>query len=253
MNKEIPEIQSLFLKQELARRCQRNARYSQRSFAETLGISNTYLILLLEQKRKLSTAKAEKIAEKLCLPPAKKQEFLGNKVLAPQEKINQAEEIEMDQFAHFSEWQNYAILSLMNIPNFIINSKNISKRLGISEVMAKLAIDRLLRLGIIYRDGDKFKRGKPIKFENEVASSATRKFQRQLLDKAVESLEERDMDEREISSMTLAMSSKLIPYARKKIREFRRELTAELESMETPDEVYNLTVQICPVSKKGEV
>ncbi|MGZ3710223.1 MAG: DUF4423 domain-containing protein [Bdellovibrionota bacterium] len=49
--------------------------------------------------------------------------------------------------------------------------------------------------------------------------------------------------------MTLPMSASQIPYAKERIRQFRRELAAELGQKTNPKEVYNLTVQIYPVSK----
>ncbi len=50
--------------------------------------------------------------------------------------------------------------------------------------------------------------------------------------------------------MTFVMDPKFIPYAKKRIQSFRRSLVEELEKMGPPKEVYHLSVQIYPVTKK---
>ena len=65
------------------------------------------------------------------------------------------------------------------------------------------------------------------------------------------SLEQDSFEIRDHSSTTMAIDPALIPYARQRIREFRRELTEELEGKGNRSEIYNLTVQIYPVSKRN--
>ena len=52
-----------------------------------------------------------------------------------------------------------------------------------------------------------------------------------------------------MSSMTLAIDPKLVPIAIKEIRKFRRKLTKFLESAAPAKEVYELSVQLFPISK----
>jgi hypothetical protein len=47
------------------------------------------------------------------------------------------------------------------------------------------------------------------------------------------------------------MNPKNVPYAIERIRAFRRQLTDELEVMDESEEVYNLTVQLFPSSRRG--
>ncbi|MGZ3695672.1 MAG: TIGR02147 family protein, partial [Bdellovibrionota bacterium] len=83
----------------------------------------------------------------------------------------------------------------------------------------------------------------------QTSTPSTRNFHRQLLEKALESLDHDPIEKRDFSSITLPMSASQIPYAKERIRQFRRELAAELGQKTNPKEVYNLTVQIYPVSK----
>lgn len=49
--------------------------------------------------------------------------------------------------------------------------------------------------------------------------------------------------------MTFAMDISQVEYARKRLREFRRQLVAELEAQGKPITVYHLTMQLYPVTQ----
>ncbi|MCU1441761.1 MAG: hypothetical protein JWP85_2758 [Rhodoglobus sp.] len=248
------------LRFEFSRRLQRNPQYSMRSFAKHIGVSHTLLSLVLNGHRKPSRGMVEQLAERLQYSPAKTAFLLGE-----QEKQNRSraqvnknsskqETISLDQFALISEWQHYAILSLLQVPDTEFEAKFIAKRLAISPLLAKVSMQRLLNLGIVEQDASgkwKQKSG-PIIVENTRSTESTRKFQRQLMGKAVDSMLNDPMEARDLSSTTFAMDPKHIPFAVKRIREFRRQLTDELEAFGEAKEVYNLTVQIFPTSKRNK-
>lgn len=259
----------LLLQQELSRRCEKNPRYSLRSFAKSLGMSHTVLSLVLSGKRPLSKKAIRLVADHLCLNPAQTEQLLARRGAQPQRGSTSGREmrspgassasadyqqITLDTFALISDWIHYAILSLLEIDGSRFDARWIAKHLGITEITAKLAMERLVRLDLVAKN--KFGRwrqtGKPLKVENTVSTASTRKFHQQLMYKAIESLENDPMEVRDFSAITLAMDSQSIPYAKERIRQFRRELSLELERMGVPKRVYNLTVQIYPVSKKME-
>ncbi len=92
-------------------------------------------------------------------------------------------------------------------------------------------------------------RGVSLKVDNTISTAATRKFHKQLLEKASESIDKDDIDERAFSALSLVVDPAHIDYAKSRIRDFRRELMAELESKGTPDSVYFLTIQLFPVAR----
>jgi uncharacterized protein (TIGR02147 family) len=246
------------LRHEFSKRMQKNPQYSMRSFAKQLGISHTLLSLVLNGHRKPSRAMAEKIAERLHFSAQKTNSLLAS-VSRKSEKRGDFvgkgyEKISLDQFAFISEWQHYAILSLLEVADTKFEAKFIAQRLGISQLLAKVSMQRLTSLGIVEQDssGRWKQRSGPIIVENVKSTVHTRKFQRQLMAKAVESLDNDAMEKRDFSSTTFAMNAKHVSYALDRIREFRRELSNELESFGEPDEVYNLTVQIFPTSKRSK-
>jgi uncharacterized protein (TIGR02147 family) len=234
---------NLAIESELARRIQRNPRYSLRSFAKSLGISHTLLSLVLSGKRPIS----KKLREKL-------EDYFGVIPEIPEAAApSEYHQISLDTFAILSDWQHYAILNLMETPQAKFEERWISQRLGITRAEAGIAILRLKRLGLMKLANGKWKRNSaPLKVENNISTADTRRYQHQVLEKAAESLENDPFEARDFSSMVLAMDPKQIPYARKKIQEFRRSLTKDLEARGPRSEVYHLAVQIYPVSKKRE-
>jgi uncharacterized protein (TIGR02147 family) len=236
----------LFLSSELGRRIQKNPRYSLRRFAQALGISHTVLSLVLSGKRPLSKKAAVKISDFFGFDPEKRDSFVANRKAKPSQRMLQADrytQLSLDTFAVIADWYHFAILSLLEIPGAKLEARWISTRLGISEIEAKLAIERIERLDLL---------GKPIDMKNTNSTAATRTFHRQLLEKALESMEQDPFELRDLSSMTMAIDPAQVPYARERIREFRDELTADLEKRGKPKEVYNLNVQFFPLSHSKE-
>lgn len=238
---------TVLLKHTLTELCAKNPQYSIRAFARSTGISHTVLSLVLSGKRQLSKKATEKLANFLELDPKQRQTLFKSSKLGQPEDF---QTLPLDTFEVISDWYHYAILSLLELPHAKYEPRWIAKQLGIPVLNAKLAMDRLQRLGLVEQDSEGHWRqsGKPIKVENTISTVATRKFHKQLLIRAAESIDKDPIPVRDFSSMTFVLDPQQIEYARKRLRDFRRELVAELELKGTPSTVYNLTVQLYPVT-----
>lgn len=247
------------LQTELARRCERNPRYSLRSFAKSLGISHTVLSLVLNGRRPLSKKAVFKVADALELDPVRRQSLLERRRIGGPDGSplpthdDEFRALSLDTFAIVSDWHHYAILSLLELPGARFEARWISARLGISRMQAKLAIERLARMGLVAPDaGGRWRQtGKPLRVESSVSTAATRKFHRQIIGKALDSLENDLGELRDFTSMTFTMDPALVPHAKERIRGFRRKLVRELESKGSPKRVYNFCLQLYPVSTAG--
>lgn len=235
------------LRQTLAERCQKNPQYSIRAFARATGISHTVLSLVLSGKRALSQRATMKLADHLELDPKTRTNLLNAK---KNPTANDYQTISLDTFELISDWYHYAILSLLELPDATFDARWIAKQLGLQPLAAKLAMERLQRLGLIAEDefGRWKQSGKPIKVDNTLSTVATRKFHKQLLQRAAVSIEQDPIPVRDFSSMTFTLDPSQVEYARKRIRDFRRELVAELEIKANPSAVYHLTIQLYPVT-----
>ena len=255
MNQETPEAPSLrdLLQKELQRRCSKNPQYSLRAFAASLEMSHSSLSLVISGKRNLSKKACLRVGEQLGYSPQQLSQFLSRRKSesVPSPVTYSQQILDLDSFSTISEWYHFAILSLLELPKAKFESKWIGRRLGIRAVDAKLAMERLKRLGLIVEKNGKWRQSsKSIKVDNKRSNAATRKFQSQLLLKSLESLENHPLERRDHTATTFVLDPALIPLARERIHQFRRELTSELEKLGNPKEVYNLSVQLYPLSKE---
>lgn len=239
------------LRNEFQRRLSSRPRYSLRAFARALKVSPATLSLILAGKSEVSKKVIQKMTDNLDLT---NQQLQALKSSPPQIDADR-DEVQMitwDVFTIFSEWYYFAILSLLEVKGAQLEGTWLSKKLGITVSEATEAIHRLKRVGIIEKTEGQWKQtGGHLRVPPHLSTSASRKFQKQLLQKAIDSLEHDAPETRDMTAMTFAMDPSLLKFASDKITEFRRALTNELEKKKSPKAVYNLTIQLFPVSKEN--
>lgn len=232
------------LKDELARRCERNSRYSLRSFAKTLEVSPSLLSLVLNNKRKPSL----KLINKL----AKHFEWTQSDIFQlDNQTINQqTDSIDLKVFEKISTWLAYVILSLTRIQGFKSDFRWIATTLGVSIHEVKSSIAGLLDSGLLTFENNQWRANDhPIRINNKTSTSFTRSFQKQMLTKALDALDEYPLSMRDTSSITFVASKDKINEIKKEIRKFRLHIAKRFEIPGEADEVYNLTVQLTPATK----
>lgn len=255
------------LKEELAHRCERNPRYSVRSFARALQIDAGALSRILGGKQIPSFKLAQKLIDALDLEQDERRNFLaslaetqrsrGLERLSPVfmalESTLPQREFSIDVYRVIADWYHVAILELTYVEGFQSNARWIAKQLGISAAEAQLAIDRLLELELLEK-----KKNKLVKTQTQLTTAdkhlttpALRKHQKQLLLKAIDSLENDPVEARNITSMTMAIDPTKLVAAKEMIREFNKKLCAFLEEGKQK-RVYNLGVALYPLQKEKE-
>jgi uncharacterized protein (TIGR02147 family) len=86
----------------------------------------------------------------------------------------------------------------------------------------------------------------------QYTSIALRKLQSQVLNLALNALENIPVEKRLQGSMTLAIDQELVPSAKEKIVAFQRALATYLqEESRTKNSVYQITVSFFPVTRDG--
>ena len=255
-----------YLKADLESRLGRNPAYSLRAYARDLQIAPQILSSVLKKKKGISTEVGAHLAERLELSPAEASYLVDLVALAharspeakkiaafrveERSKQNEYRSLEAEAFRVISDWYHYAILELMQTADFKSDCTWIAARLGISKVETEQAIDRLKQLGFIEEVKHKFVRVLDSSFSANFGapSAAIRKFTRQVLEKARDALESQSLDERDITTMTMAIDPRRLVQAKKKITKFRRELAEFLEQGERT-EVYTFVPALFKVSK----
>lgn len=231
------------LRSNFAARCTKNERYSLRAFAKSLGVSHTVLSLVLAGKRTPS--------KNLCRIV---QLQLGLKL----QGADGFSDIGLKPYAEIATWVHYAILGMLNFPEFEKSPSWIGKRLGVSSSTAKSALDDLERLGMIkvfIKKGKKcwLQSVPPIAVVTKKSTPVTRQFIRGLLTKADESLDTVPFEKRDLTAITFAMAPEDVEFAKERIKCFRRQLCHELESRPNRQAVYCLALQLFPLCQEEKV
>lgn len=234
---------------ELARRKKANEHYSHRAYARDLGVSHSLFSLILNGKRRVSN---ELVKTLLSISQLPSETLEPLKIGLEQLQQQPSTKIELDKFALISDWIHYAILSLLKVEGFQWNVTWVSQRLNVSEQKAGRAMQRLTELGLVscLEDGSYRQTTGPIVVENKDSSRAAKKFHSGLLKKALAAMNKGSFSERDLSSTVFTLSPEFIPYAVERIRNFRRSLTRELEGLGAQSEVYAITVELFPLTKK---
>lgn len=249
------------IRSEFSERSKRNPKYSQRALARDLSISSGFLSQILNGSRTLSEEKAFSFAKRFRWTETKTEIFLKllkmnqSKDLSLKAKIYQDlggdldfVDLEVEKFEVISNWVHFAILELTKIKGFRSEPAWIARRLGEKKVDIEMAIERLLRLGLLAKNGAKLKLVKNSSVP-DASSQAIRQFHKSHLEKAILAIENQPVENRHISGITMAINPKKMPEALELVKQFRRKLMKTMEAGECT-KVYQLSVQLFQLDRE---
>lgn len=251
-----------WLRDEYIRRRTKNNHYSLRAFARHLGLRPGPLSEILSEKRGISAKLLSRIVDKLGLTPAQKRLFLEHmahsqkcrSLLANFGKTRASENSELkilddDTFFVISDWYHFALLSLVETDDFQHQPAWISKRLKISTVEAQVALERLVRLRLLFKTGERYSLNqKGITTSHDIPSGAIKKAHRQCLNQAIACLDDITPEARDITYITMAIDPSKLMMAKKLISKFRQNMARFLEEGHRT-EVYTLSIQLFPLTQ----
>lgn len=252
--------------------------YSMRAFSRTLGLTASQFSEIIRGKRPVTRKIAIRILDRLDidpetagalvekLPVKQTRRKRAKASLQKQLKIKPSDQgsqqqskkrvlnyvqLSTDEFRLIADWYYLAILSLAETKNFYGDPVWISKRLGIRERDARSAVDGLIRLGLLERtkSGKLRATGKQFTTTNDIPDSSIRKNHSQGLEQAKEVLDQVPVELREITASIISIDPKLLPKAKERLREIKREITQLLEGGDKK-EVYRLGIQLFPLTKE---
>lgn len=244
------------LNDELLARQRANTSYSLRAFARDLKIHPSTLSQVLNGKRKLPLKNLQKITQALELSPIEATLFCES-LTKEKTKLDQISisaelfERRMIDETHYniiSEWEYYAVLSLVETEDFQNSFEYIAMKLKISPSRAKQVVENLVEAGMLDTTGAAFKLTQnSLRTTEDVASSALKKSHKETLDLGKIKLDEVELMLRDFSSMTLAVDPNKISEAKTIIREFRQKMATLLRDGQKR-EVYQLAIQLYPLT-----
>jgi uncharacterized protein (TIGR02147 family) len=256
-----------FLKNVLAERIVKNPKYSLRAMAKQIGMAPSSLSEVLAGKKNFSSEAALKVAQGLRFS-AKERDYLSILVqleTVKSEKVRMdlleklatlhpdrtIHNLNLDLFKSISDWYHLAIQNMVDLHGFDFTSMNIAKSLGITKAQADAAIDRLERLELIEKNAD----GKYVRcLDNILVQSATpnealRQYHRQMLAKAIDSIDTQSPKEKLIGSENMIFDSENLAKANDIIENCFSELIQLSKKSKKKNTLYHLGIQFFKLTK----
>ncbi|KHD88076.1 MAG: hypothetical protein OM95_11190 [Bdellovibrio sp. ArHS] len=245
---------SEFLLNEYQRRRSISPALTNAQFAKILGIPSSRLSDYINGRRIMTQTAGRQIIKGLGMTEAD-FEHLKNLIEFDKQKIKTLlpeGQLKEDEFGVICDWYHFAILALVPVKTFQPHAGWIADRLNIPVEVAHAAIDRLRRLGLLSVENGKFiVTKKQLETTHNIPSESLRRSHKQSITQVLDNMDRVPLDLRDVTSITFPMNRKKIPEAKRLIRNFRRKM-ATLMTQGPKTDVYNLNVQLFPVTKVGK-
>lgn len=260
-----------FLRDHFAYMKATHASYSFRTFSRLAGFNSpNFLQLVYDGKRNLSNESVERVANAFRLNKSETS-FLSslvrfNQAYTNEEKNEQFERmlqhrqyrkirmIVPDQFEYYSKPFHIALRELVDTADFQENFDWISKRLRhrVSEKDVRDGLELLLKLGFLKRVNGKLALSESsMSTSPEVSSLAVMNYHKEMLRMADEALDTVAPSERDMSSVTVAISAQQMKELKRRVTEFRNSLLSWLDSStDKKDEVLQVNFQVFPLTRR---
>ncbi len=247
-------------------------KYSYLNYSDDLGFSRTNVLhLIIKGRRPLTSKAAIRIADVLQLQAKERKyfedlvayhnsrdsvqrELLFQELLELKTKEVKAEDSLLAQLEFFTEWFHSAIYELSFTASFTADPKQLASMLTprIRPEQARKSLELLERLGLISRDqetGNYKPTHSRISTGDEIASLAITRYHQKMIDLGKESLTSIHAQARDVSSVSIAIPSSLLPEVKKEISLFRKKLLNMAEQASNADVVYQTNIQFFPLSR----
>lgn len=247
--------QSDILKEELEKRQRKNPAYSLRSLAQALDMKPGTLSNIMAGKRNIPKSKLSDVVARLALPPQKAYKLLQKQKNGLRElsnlKLQEKDQLVLDESYHrvLSEWEHFAVLSLMETHNFQSEPNWIAIRLGISKLHSEQVLKRLEQVKLIsFKKKTWIRNFESLTTSEDIVSAALQASHKENMEIAIRKLQNVPPAARDYSSITMAINPEKLPEAKALVREFRKKLSAFLEDGERSD-VYRLSIELFPLTE----
>lgn len=250
----------------------KNAAYSLNAFSRDAGMSQPQLSRILNGSRSFTVKQAQKFSLLLNLDQATEKQLLESTILGSKkvdvklvEKIakekqkresKKAVELDIEKYLTISKWYHLPLFTLVTTVDFKNNPTWIAERLGITTQEAREAIERLIAVGFLKREGTKLvPTNEHVTLMTKDSKAAVREHHAQMMTHAKETMmngtDEKSFKLREISGVSIAVDMKNLEAAKAMVIKFEADMAALLTEGNAT-EVYQLNVQLFPLSKRGK-
>lgn len=245
--------------------------YSYLAFSEELGFSRSNVVhLMIRGKRPLTEKAAAKIAETLGMKGSDKRywmllvsyhgsrdsqerETFMREMLDIKTREIQASDTLLLQLEFFTEWYHSAIYELAFTDSFHPDPKVLASRLHprIRPEQARKSLLLLERMRLLVPEGDSYRPAQArLSTGDEIASMAIARYHQCMIDLGKDSLSSTEGADRDVSAISFACPASMIPDLKQRISRFRKDLLDEAQKREGADVVYQMNIQLFPLTRK---
>lgn len=242
--------------------------FSYRLLGSKIGIDASHLVKIFQKQRHIGTASIETFIA-FCGLSGSEAEYFSTLVQFTKSKSERNGKVlferllrlkgvrkfalEKKHYEFYTTWYYSAILTLLYFYPFHDDYKALAGKLtpSITEGQARKAVKLLESLGLIARDalGTYRLTNTIITSGDQCRSIAVKTFQEETMRLAMESLYRHAPEKRNISTVTITISESDLPEISELIASFRESLLKFAEEKKDPDRVYQLNIQLYPLTK----
>lgn len=259
-----------FLKEYFENKKKWNPQFSHRLFARQAGLgSPSYLLMVIKGERNLSLRSLKQFVDGLKLANHERQYFetlvlygqtkdlqeksvLFSELLRLRSGRSGLHDLERDRFEFLSKWYVVATYVLAGVDGFTAEPSWVVHRLRkkITVSQAREALEILKRLELIHeRDGTWVQSNGAISVKDDTRAMAVAQYHDSMIKLAYEALKQLPSDQRELNGATVSIPAHALPELKEKIRAFRKEINAWASSFEDSNQVFQMNVQLFPLSE----
>lgn len=248
----------------------RDRYFSYRFMAQRVGMDHGYLVRLVQRKVHLAEGHVPRFL-KLCGLKGREAEYFRtlvrfNRCQDPDgaallfERLMelagiQAHAVEKDQLEFYSAWYHSAIRALLGIMRHRGGPAQLAKALDppLTEKQAQDSVLLLERLGLARRHdgGGHVPTDALLTAGGSLEAAGVRQFQREMLRLAVDALVRHPPEHRDMSTVTLAIASRDLEEIRGRLTALRHSVMNFAAMTAEPDTVFQLNLQLFPLSRMG--
>lgn len=253
----------------------RPAGFSFRTFSKRAGLkSPNFFKLVIDGDRNLGKDTVGKFADALGLS-GEAREFFSDLVafeqavdhaeknrvferIAASRRFRSARRIDGMLHDYLSHWYHPVVRELVARADFHEDPEWIAETLRprITAKQAGHSLELLLGLGLVAKNSEtqRYELREPtLTTEHEVTALGAANFHRQMLERAMDSIETVPSGQRDLAALTVCVSPKIAAEVKRRIHQFREAMTELCEGDRDGRVVYQLNVQWFPLSAGDEV
>lgn len=243
--------------------------FSYRYFSQRAGFrSPNFLKLVIDGQRNLTTKSIEQFSKAFRFNRVEAEHFswlvhFGQATsmeerarfaqkLVRGKSLSRTHPLKLVELKYYANWYYIAIRELVGTQGFKEDLDWIRRQFSdeLSEVQIQEALKDLLDLGFISRDdnGCLKQTHRNISTANDLTSSLIANYHRSMIEKSARSIADFAPEFREISGTCIACSPETLQVIKNRVREFRQDILALVESDRQASEVFQLNFQLFPIT-----